>query len=163
MLDHQKRIVQATVPVLQQRGETITRVFYQLVLEAHPELAPIFNPRDQSDGAQAKRLAAAILAYAGNIDRLDLLGGAVTNIGQRHVSLNVRPEHYPIVGKHLLEAIQTVLGDAATPEILDAWTAAYAQLAEIMIARENLMYVEAFETPQPDESTFPGSEYEAAH
>jgi len=54
----------------------------------------------------------------------------------KHVSLQVKPEHYPIVGKYLLGAIQQVLGDAATPEILDAWAAAYGQLADIMIGQE---------------------------
>jgi len=136
MLDSHKTIVQATLPALRQHGETITRVFYQQLLEEHPELRPMFGTGDQENGAQAKRLAGAILAYAGNIDRLDLLGTAVTNIAHRHVNLEVRPEHYPIVGKHLLGALQTVLGEAATPEVLEAWAAAYDQLAAIMIALE---------------------------
>jgi len=64
---------------------------------------------------------AAVLAYASNIDRLHMLESAITSIGRKHVSLNVPPEQYPIVGKHLLGAIKTVLGATATPEILDAW------------------------------------------
>jgi nitric oxide dioxygenase len=75
-----------------------------------------------------------------------MLESAITSIGRKHVSLNVRPEQYPIVGKHLLGAIKTVLGDAATPEILDAWAAAYAQLADIMIAREKDLYIERNES-----------------
>jgi nitric oxide dioxygenase len=35
---------------------------------------------------------------------------------RRHVSLEIEPEHYPIVGEHLLGAITQVLGDAATPD-----------------------------------------------
>jgi len=35
-----------------------------------------------------------------------------------------------------------VLGDAATPEILDSWTAAHGQLAGIMIGREQALYDE---------------------
>lgn len=78
--------------------------------------------------------------YVSNLDRLNLLGDAVTGISRRHVQVNVQPEQYPIVGKHLLGAIETVLGDTATPEILDAWAAAYNQLAQIMIDREQAMY-----------------------
>jgi nitric oxide dioxygenase len=66
----------------------------------------------------------------------------VERITHKHASLEVLPEHYPIVGKHLLAAIAIVLGEAATPEILAAWTAAYQQLAEIMIGRENILYTE---------------------
>lgn len=140
MLDSQKTLVQSTLPALREHGETITQVFYKELLEEHPELRPMFNTGDQTNGAQAKRLAGAILAYVGNLDRLQVLGDAVTNISRRHVQVKVLPEQYPIVGKHLLGAIKTVLGDAATPEILAAWGAAYQDLAEIMIAREKTMY-----------------------
>lgn len=143
MLDSQKQIVQSTLPALRQHGETITQVFYKELLEAHPELRAIFGAEDQANGAQAKRLAGAILAYAANLNRLDLLGSAVTGIAQRHVNLQVQPEHYPIVGKYLLGAIRTVLGEAATPAVLEAWAAAYEQLAQIMIAREAEMHAAA--------------------
>jgi nitric oxide dioxygenase len=59
---------------------------------------------------------------------------------RRHVSLEIKPEHYPIVGEHLLGAITQVLEDAATLDILNAWGAAYGQLAEIMIGAENALY-----------------------
>ena len=140
MLDlHKKQIVQSTLPALREHGDTITQVFYQELLEENPELKSIFSAESQVDGSQAKRLAAAILAYVGNLDRLDLLGPAVTNISRTHVRLNVLPEHYPIVGKHLLSAIRSVLGDAATPEVIDAWGEAYQQLADIMIESEREM------------------------
>ena len=162
MLDRQRKIVQSKVPVLQEHGDTITQVFYRHLLEEHPELASMFNARDQSDGSQARRLAAAVLAYASNIDRLHMLESAITSIGRKHVSLNVRPEQYPIVGKHLLGAIKTVLGNAATPEILDAWTAAYAQLADIMIAREKDLYIERNES-QEEISSSTGDKNEIAN
>jgi len=136
----QNQIVKSTVPVLQQHGEEITRVFYQQLLAAHPELTSIFPAANQEDGTQARRLAAAILAYAANVDRLSNLSGAVDAIGHRHVGLGVLPEQYPVVGTHLLQAIQTVLGDAATKEVLDAWAAAYGQLAAIMIEHERGLY-----------------------
>jgi hypothetical protein len=36
------------------------------------------------------------------------------NIANKHASLDVHPEQYPIVGEHLLGAIKAVLGEAAT-------------------------------------------------
>lgn len=147
MTSQQIQIVKSTVPVLQQHGEEITTVFYQQLLAAHPQLNQMFDPTNQKDGTQASRLAAAILAYAGNIDRLTNLSGAVDAIGHRHVSLGVLPEQYPIVGTHLLQAIQTVLGDAATADIIDAWAAAYEQLAAIMIEHERALYAKATSGP----------------
>lgn len=133
-------IVKSTVPALQKHGLEITRVFYQQLLTANPELNSMFKPEDQRNGSQAQRLAGAILAYAANVDRLEKLTAAVDKICQTHVDLKVLPEHYPVVGQHLLEAIKIVLGEVATPEILDAWGAAYNQLADIMIERESLLY-----------------------
>lgn len=136
----QIQIVKATVPALEQHGETITRHFYASMFAAHPELLNIFNPANQQTGRQARSLAASVLAYAAHIDQPGQLGGMVGRIAHKHVSLDVLPEHYPIVGEHLLKAIGAVLGDAATPEIMDAWAAAYGQLADVMIGVEKAMY-----------------------
>jgi nitric oxide dioxygenase len=147
LLPQHRKIVQATVPVLREHGEKITGVFYSQMFEAHPELLNVFNPANQRNGGQAKSLAASILAYAAHIDRLDQLGGMVEQIAQKHFSLEILPAHYPIVGKHLLGAIKTVLGEAATPDILEAWGAAYHQLADVMIGREKQLYDEAANQP----------------
>src|SRR3546814_11210920 len=66
----------------------------------------------------------------------------VERITQKHVGLQILPEHYPYVGEALLGAIKAVLGDAATDEILAAWGEAYWFLANILIAREDHLYRE---------------------
>ena len=48
--------------------------------------------------------------YARHIDQLDQLGGLVSTIVNKHVALNILPEHYPIVGGCLLRSIREVLG-----------------------------------------------------
>ncbi len=62
-------------------------------------------------------------------------------IGQVHVNTNVKPEHYPIVGQNLLIAIKEVLGDAATDEVLNAWSEAYGVIAKVFIDVEKDIYV----------------------
>jgi len=135
-------IVKATVPVLEQNGEALTRHFYSRMFSRNPEVAPLFNPTNQAAGTQQKALAAAICAYAANIDNLEVLGGAVELIAQKHASLRILPEHYPIVGTNLLGSIQEVLGEGATEEVLAAWEEAYGFLADILIARERQIYTE---------------------
>ncbi|MBW4840368.1 MAG: NO-inducible flavohemoprotein, partial [Paenibacillaceae bacterium] len=66
-------------------------------------------------------------------------------IAQKHRALGIQPEHYPIVGQNLLAAIKTVLGDAATDEILDAWGKAYGVIADVFISVEAEMYRETEE------------------
>ena len=136
----QRALVTATVPALRAHGETVTRQFYASLFEAHPALWNVFNPANQRDGGQARSLAASVLAYAEHIEHPEQLGRMVERISGKHGSLEVQPEHYPIVGHHLLGAIKQVMGDAATPDILDAWGAAYGQLAGIMTGAEQALY-----------------------
>ena len=58
MLPQQIAIVKATIPVLQQYGETITATFYESLFEEYPSLLNIFNPASQRNGNQARSLAA---------------------------------------------------------------------------------------------------------
>ncbi|MGL1710508.1 bacitracin resistance protein BacA, partial [Vibrio parahaemolyticus] len=44
-------------------------------------------------------------------------------------------EHYGSVGACIIEAMGDVLGEAATPALLGAWTAAFGVLADIFINR----------------------------
>ena len=133
-------IVKSTAPILEEHGEALTAHFYKRMFTHNPEVSPLFNPAHQRAGSQQKALAAAICAYAANIDNLEILGGAVELIAQKHASLRILPEHYPIVGENLLASIREVLGAGATEEVISAWTVAYGFLAEILIGREKQIY-----------------------
>lgn len=133
-------IIKSTVPALKEHGLEITKVFYKTMFENNPEVKEMFNMDKQESGEQPKALAMTVLAAAQNIDNLEALLPAVKKIGQVHVNTNVKPEHYPIVGKNLLLAIKEVLGDAATDEVLDAWGEAYKVIAQIFIDVEKEIY-----------------------
>lgn len=128
-------LVKATVPALEQHGADITTVMYRRLFR-DPRIAALFNQANQKSGAQRFALANAVLAYARHIDDLGALGPAVERMAQKHVGYAILPEHYPHVATALLGAIAEVLGDAATPQILDAWGEAYWMLAEILQGRE---------------------------
>lgn len=138
--DNTIQLVKATAPVVAEHAEAITRRFYQLMFTGDPQVKAYFNQAHQHAGTQQRALAGAICAYAANIDNLDSLGPAVELIAQKHCSLGIEAEHYPIVGKHLLVAIKDVLGDAATDEIIAAWGEAYGLLAQVCIGREAQIY-----------------------
>ncbi|MGY0694193.1 NO-inducible flavohemoprotein [Virgibacillus sp. FSP13] len=135
-------IVKATVPILQERGDEITKRFYQLMFENHPELKNIFNQTNQRKGDQSKALANTVYAAAANIDHLEDISPQVKQISQKHRSLNIKPEHYPIVGKHLLLAMKDVLGDTANDDVINAWEKAYSVIAGVFIDTEKQMYQE---------------------
>lgn len=133
-------IVKSTVPALKENGVEITKTFYKIMFENNPGVKEMFNMDKQESGAQPKALAMTVLAAAQNIDNLEVLLPAVKKIGQIHVNTNVKPEHYPIVGKNLLLAIKEVLGDAATDEVLQAWAEAYEVIAKVFIDVEKKIY-----------------------
>jgi nitric oxide dioxygenase len=132
-------IVKSTAPVLVQNGVAITTAMYErLFVDA--EIKALFDQAAQQSGEQPRRLAAAIVAFAQNVDNLPALAGAIERMATRHVQTHVRPEHYPSVAAALLPAIRDVLGEAATDEVLQAWGEAYGFLADVLIAREAEMY-----------------------
>lgn len=138
-------IVKSTAPILDEHGEALTKHFYKRMFSHNPEVLPFFNPANQEGGTQQRALAAAICAYAANIDNLEVLGGAVELIAHKHASLQIKPEHYPIVGENLLASIREVLGEGATDEVINAWADAYGFLADILIGREKQIYKETAE------------------
>ncbi len=135
-------LVKATVPALEAHGLAIVHEMYARMFR-NPDIRDLFNQSHHGDAsAQPRALTGAILAYASNIENLAALAPAVERITQKHVGLQILPEHYPHVADALLGAISAVLGEAATDEILAAWGEAYWFLANILIAREDRIYAE---------------------
>lgn len=133
-------IVKATAPALQQHGVEITTAMYQRLFQDE-SIKALFDMAAQESGEQPKRLAAAILAYAQNVDKLQNLTGPVERMVARHVETGVKAEHYPHVAEALLPAIREVLGaEVATDEVLAAWGEAYWFLADILIGKEKEIY-----------------------
>jgi len=129
--------IKATIPVLKEHADAISTTMYDILFYKYPETQRLFK---SSPDSQPKILAAAVTAYAMNIDNLDALSGAVAKMSAAHVRTNIKPEHYPMVGESLINSMKAVLGDAATPQITDAWTEAYFFLSDILIAREKELY-----------------------
>jgi len=138
----QKEIVKSTAPILKENGKEITSIFYKHIFQAHPELLNLFNQTNQKIGTQPLALANTIYFAAENIDNLDVLIPQVQQIAHKHRALTVLPEHYPIVGKYLLLAINEFLGGTADANLLNAWSAAYDMIASIFIEIEKKLYDE---------------------
>ncbi len=145
--DH-RALIKATVPLLETGGVALTTHFYRMMFRDYPEVRPYFNQAHQVDGSQPRALANSVLMYAKHIDRLEELGDLVSTIVNKHVALDIRPEHYDIVGSCLLKSIREVLGaDIATDAVIEAWAAAYQQLADILIGLEEKMMAQKAQAP----------------
>lgn len=139
--DAHRAIVKSTVPLLESGGEALTTHFYKMLMRDYPQVIPYFNQAHQGSGDQQRALANGVLMYARHIDQLEQLGDLVSTIVNKHVALQILPQHYPMVGDCLLRAIREVLGaEIATDQVIEAWGAAYGQLAEILIGAEESIY-----------------------
>ncbi|WP_332303221.1 NO-inducible flavohemoprotein [Rhizobium sp. GR12] len=129
-------LVKASIPALAAHGNEITKRMYARLFEDE-HIKNLFNHANQGEGgSQVHALATAILGYAQNIENLAVLTPVVERITHKHIGYHILPEHYPYVATALLAAISDVLGEAAAPEILDAWGEAYWFLADILKGRE---------------------------
>jgi len=143
LTDQQKELIKASVPALKEHGSEVTKVFYDQLIGDNPALKDVFNYTNQVNQHQPRALSGAVYAYAANIDNLGALNGAVDLICNKHASLFIQPEQYVLVGRYLLAAMKEVLGEALTPELLEAWTVAYGDLANIFIQKEASLYKHA--------------------
>ncbi|CAF2673655.1 unnamed protein product [Rotaria sp. Silwood2] len=138
----QKQILKTTAPIFKENGKEITSIIYKHMFAAHPELLNMFNRTNQKNGTQPFALANTIYLAIENIDHLDVLLPQVLLIAHKHRASSVLPEHYPIIGKYLLVAIDEFLGGMGDPSILGAWSAAYNIIATIFINIEKQLYNE---------------------
>ena len=141
----QRQIISSTAPLLAEQGLTVTRHFYDNLLLHNPSLRSTFSVTSQlpPSSHQPAALAASLYAYANNIDDLTPILPVVEKINQKHASLNIKPEHYAVVGEGLLKSMGEILGpDVFTDEVREAWFVGYNQLAAIMSGREDAIHAE---------------------
>ncbi|KAI9989767.1 hypothetical protein PInf_020054 [Phytophthora infestans] len=107
-------ILKTTAPVVKEHGTEITSTMYGTMFSEFSEVQNLFNMSHHpvagatKGGAppgvsrQATALANAVIGFAANCDQLGNLGDAVPRMVHKHVSLDIRAKHYPIVGRCLL-------------------------------------------------------------
>lgn len=142
-------ILKACHPLLVAHREAIGTAFYELLFRHSPELKNIFNlshfrpEKDGRPGPQILALIDAVIIYTAASDQLAQLSQLVERVAHKHVSFGVKREHYPVVGRALIQALQDVLGkDIFTEEVEVAVREGFFYLAHIFIRKEEGMMVE---------------------
>ena len=89
-------------------------------------------PDDMTE--QRKKLMGTLAVVVGSLTKLDAVLPAASARAKSTSATVPKPEHYPVVGAALLWTLEKGLGESWTPEIADAWTAAYGTLSGYMIS-----------------------------
>lgn len=50
LTEREIQTIRDTVPLLKEKGQTITKIFYKRLFEVHPELKNVFNQTNQKKG-----------------------------------------------------------------------------------------------------------------
>jgi len=112
-------------------SEQAAVIFYDRLFEVAPSVKAMF-PIDMTE--QRKKLMATLAVVVNGLNNLEAVLPAASALAKRHVSYGAKPEHYPVVGGALLWTLEKGLGAAWTPDVADAWTAAYGALSGYMIS-----------------------------
>jgi hemoglobin-like flavoprotein len=132
MTPDQVQLVQQSFTKVAPISETAAVLFYDRLFEIAPQVKAMF-PSDMTE--QRKKLMATLAVVAGGLSNLESVLPAASALATRHVAYGAKPEHYPVVGAALLWTLEKGLGDAWTPELAEAWRAAYGTLAGYMITQ----------------------------
>jgi hemoglobin-like flavoprotein len=112
-------------------ADTAAGLFYGRLFELDPTLERLFRRTDMV--RQRQVLMGTLAVVVKTLDRIEELLPAVEALGRRHAGYGVRESHYATVGAALLWTLEQGLGEAFTPAVREAWTAAYGTLASVMI------------------------------
>jgi nitric oxide dioxygenase len=131
MTPDEVKIVQHSFAKVAPISDQAATIFYNRLFEVAPQVKMMF-PEDMTE--QRKKLMATLAAVVNGLTDLPSILPAASALAIRHVSYGARREHYPVVGAALLWTLEKGLGEAWTPEVANAWTAAYETLSGYMIA-----------------------------
>ena len=126
---NQVQLVQASFEHVKPIVGVAADLFYTRLFELDPALRQMFTG-DLSD--QKKKLMTTLAFVVAGLNQPDKILAAVRHLGERHVGYGVRAEHYQTVGAALLWTLEQGLGEHFTPEVAEAWAAAYTLLATTM-------------------------------
>jgi hemoglobin-like flavoprotein len=130
MTPTQIALVQQSFRKIAPHADTVGALFYQNLFTLDPSLRPMFNSDLKVQGRKLMTMLATVVA---GLERLDQLLPTVKALGARHAGYGVEPEHYDVVAAALLQTLEQGLGSAFGEPVREAWTTAYATLADVMI------------------------------
>ena len=125
------KLVQDSFAKVAPISEQAAELFYGRLFEIAPQVRAMF-PDDMTE--QRKKLMATLAIVVNGLANLEAILPAASALAKRHVDYGAQAAHYPVVGEALLWTLEKGLGDAWTPPVAAAWTAAYTTLSGFMIS-----------------------------
>jgi hemoglobin-like flavoprotein len=113
------------------RGDELVDIFYSRLFAAAPAVEPLFAGTDLR--SQKTKLLAALVLLRKSLRDLGAIVPKLRELGARHVDYGAEPDHYPVVGAVLINAMAEVAGPDWRSEYERAWSDAIAVVAGAML------------------------------
>jgi nitric oxide dioxygenase len=125
----QVALVQESFEKVVPLGTKVAEIFYSELFAIDPSLKDMFKG-DLS--AQYGKLLTVLAIVVRGLHAPEKIERAAQDLAIRHLDYGVRPEHYTYVGNALLRTLKKGFGPDFTPELRDAWVAAFTLIARVM-------------------------------
>jgi hemoglobin-like flavoprotein len=129
MNDHTIGLVKEGFDLVEPIAPRAAALFYENLVEAAPSLQPLIK----GDGvAQGARLMQMVELAVSKLDSSAMLSPTLRSLGRSLASHGFEDRHYDTAGGALLKTLRQCIGAAYTPDLEEAWTDAYRELAGTM-------------------------------
>ncbi|MFN8561872.1 MAG: globin domain-containing protein [Anaerolineae bacterium] len=125
---HQRVLVQSSFAKLIENIDTATVIFFDQLFQIDPSLKPLFIGEMS---VQGRKMIQTLLVIVNTLNDPAAVGSVIRQTSLRHVTYGVKEAYYEPVGRALIATIRQSLGAESSPEIEEAWTAAYDLVATI--------------------------------
>ena len=122
MTPDQATLVQDSFRLVVPIKDQAAAMFYGRLFELDPGTRPLFAGTDMAE--QGAKLMATLGFVVAGLKRPAEVVPAAQALAKRHIGYGVVEAHYATVGAALLWTLGQGLGEAFTPEVEAAWTAA---------------------------------------
>ena len=126
---HQVSLVQKSFEKAATLGDKVAEIFYAELFAIDPALRAMFKGDMKEQG---KKLLTTLAFVVRSLHTPEKIINAAQQLAVKHLDYGVKAEHYTLVGNALLRTLKKGLGDAYTPELHEAWVAAYKTLSGVM-------------------------------
>lgn len=129
MTPTQVALVQESFRGIGRQPHEAARMFFDELFRLAPGLQQLF-PDDMS--RHKLKFVQMLSAIVKSLDQIATISEDIVDLGRRHMSYDVEDEHYAVVGEALITMLERLLGPDLTPQLSDAWAAAYGMIARVM-------------------------------
>lgn len=129
MSPSQIETIQDSFEAIARQSREASRLFYDELFTLAPSLQHLFSD-DLAE--QKKKFIQMLSTIVNSLHQVTRMSEHIADLGRRHMAYDVEDEHYAMVGQAFLAMLNRLLGPDLTPEIREAWAAAFDMLARVM-------------------------------